>query len=123
MNEKGRRTEAGPAAFLLAGARSGHGDGVDLHPQALVGQGRDLQFLADPNIAFLLLSLGTLGIIYELATPGVGIAGVAGATMLLLALFAIRYLVDQVVIGIVLNLFGIVLVSLVALTLAPLVLH
>ena len=60
-----------------------------------------LQFLADPNIAFLLLSLGTLGLIYELATPGVGLAGVAGATMLLLALFALAVLPVNVV-GIVL---------------------
>jgi membrane-bound serine protease (ClpP class) len=30
------------------------------------------QFLADPNLAFLFLSLGTLGLIYELATPGLG---------------------------------------------------
>ena len=34
-----------------------------------------LQKLADPNVAFLLLTLGTLGLIYELATPGVGGGG------------------------------------------------
>ena len=28
------------------------------------------QFLADPNLAFFLLSLATLGLVYELATPG-----------------------------------------------------
>jgi len=51
-----------------------------------------LQFLADPNIAFLLLTLGTLGMIYELATPGVGFAGATGATCLLLALFSLSVL-------------------------------
>jgi len=56
-----------------------------------------LQFLADPNIAFLLLTLGTLGLIYELATPGIGVAGVTGATALLLALFSLSVLPVNVV--------------------------
>ncbi|HZJ05262.1 MAG TPA: NfeD family protein [Nocardioidaceae bacterium] len=51
-----------------------------------------LQFLADPNIAFLLLTLGTLGLIYELATPGIGVAGATGVTALLLALFSLSVL-------------------------------
>jgi membrane-bound serine protease (ClpP class) len=51
-----------------------------------------LQFLADPNIAFLLLTLGTLGLIYELAAPGTGFAAATGATCLLLALFSLSVL-------------------------------
>ncbi|MFC5728113.1 MULTISPECIES: NfeD family protein [Nocardioides] len=51
-----------------------------------------LQVLADPNVAFLLLTLGTLGLIYELATPGVGVAGATGITALLLALFSLSVL-------------------------------
>jgi membrane-bound serine protease (ClpP class) len=51
-----------------------------------------LQFLADPNIAFLLLTLGTLGLVYELATPGIGVAGATGVTALLLALFSLSVL-------------------------------
>ncbi len=53
---------------------------------------RTLQFLAHPNIAFLLLSIGTLGIIYELASPGIGIGGVVGVVMVILALFALSVL-------------------------------
>lgn len=53
---------------------------------------RLLQALADPNIAFLLLTLGTLGLIYELATPGVGVAGATGAVALVLALFSLSVL-------------------------------
>ncbi|MFN2485245.1 MAG: hypothetical protein ABR609_01295 [Acidimicrobiia bacterium] len=34
--------------------------------------------LADPNIAFILLSVGTLAIIYEAANPGLGFSGIAG---------------------------------------------
>jgi membrane-bound serine protease (ClpP class) len=56
-----------------------------------------LQTLADPNIAFLLLTLGTLGLIYELASPGVGVAGATGATALLLALFSLSVLPVNVV--------------------------
>jgi membrane-bound serine protease (ClpP class) len=53
---------------------------------------RILQFLADPNLAFLFLSIGTLGLIYELATPGVGFGGVVGVVSLVLALFALSVL-------------------------------
>jgi membrane-bound serine protease (ClpP class) len=56
-----------------------------------------LQTLADPNIAFLLLTVGTLGLIYELAAPGIGIAGATGVTALLLAMFSLSVLpVDAV---------------------------
>jgi membrane-bound serine protease (ClpP class) len=46
--------------------------------------GRILTLLADPNIAVLFLSLGTLAIIYEAANPGLGFAGAAGIILLLL---------------------------------------
>jgi len=50
------------------------------------------QFLADPNLAFLFLSIGTLGIIYEIASPGIGAGGVVGAVLILLALFSLSVL-------------------------------
>jgi membrane-bound serine protease (ClpP class) len=53
---------------------------------------RLLQALADPNLAFLFLSLGTLAILYELANPGGGIGGVLGAVMLVLAFFSLSVL-------------------------------
>jgi membrane-bound serine protease (ClpP class) len=53
---------------------------------------RVLQFLADPNIAFLLLSVGTLALIYELASPGGGVAGVLGALMIVLGMFSLAVL-------------------------------
>lgn len=56
-----------------------------------------LQWLADPNLAFLFLSVGTLGLIYELASPGVGAGGVVGACLIILALFSLSVLpVDAV---------------------------
>lgn len=53
---------------------------------------RVLQTLADPNLAMLFLSIGTLGIIYELATPGGILGGVIGAIMLVLAFFSLAVL-------------------------------
>jgi len=51
-----------------------------------------LQWLADPNLAFLFISIGTLAIIYELANPGIGAGGVIGVILLILALFALSVL-------------------------------
>src|SRR5918995_3610788 len=67
---------------------------------------RLLQLLADPNLALLFLSLGTLAIIYELANPGVGFGGIAGAIFLLLGFFALSVLP--------INLVGVLLLALAA---------
>ncbi|HEX2153738.1 MAG TPA: nodulation protein NfeD, partial [Acidimicrobiia bacterium] len=48
--------------------------------------------IADPNIAFLLLSFGTLAIVYEAANPGIGFAGIAGVIAILLGFFALSVL-------------------------------
>ncbi len=53
---------------------------------------RFLQWLADPNIAYLFISIGTLAILYELANPGIGAGGITGAIMLLLAFFSLSIL-------------------------------
>jgi len=58
----------------------------------LSGTRRLLQALADPNLAFIFISLGTLAIIYEIANPGLGAGGVAGAIFLILAFFALSVL-------------------------------
>jgi membrane-bound serine protease (ClpP class) len=48
-----------------------------------------LHIIADPNIAFILLTVGSLGIIAELYSPGTAIPGTIGAFSLLLAFFAL----------------------------------
>lgn len=63
---------------------------VDRHDLGLLR--RIQQVLADPNLAFLFLSLGTLGIMYEFASPGVGAGGVIGAIFVVLALFSLAVL-------------------------------
>ncbi|MEO8605651.1 MAG: NfeD family protein [bacterium] len=54
-----------------------------------VGQ-RLLDFLANPNIAYLLLMAGLLGLYVEFTNPGVIFPGVAGTIALLLALAALQ---------------------------------
>ena len=48
-----------------------------------------LFFLADPNVSFLLLSLGGLGLVVELFNPGLIIPGVLGAIFLILAFLSL----------------------------------
>lgn len=51
-----------------------------------------LQLIADPNLAFLFLSVGTLAVIYELASPGAGFGGIVGSILLILGFFALSVL-------------------------------
>jgi membrane-bound serine protease (ClpP class) len=71
--------------------------GVPLVEHRMGFSQRVLQWLADPNLAFLFLSLGTLAIIYEIANPGVGLGGIAGAILLLLAFASLSVLPVNVV--------------------------
>lgn len=51
--------------------------------------------IADPNLAVLFLSIGTLAVVYEAANPGMGFAGIAGVILLLLGFFALSVLPVQ----------------------------
>lgn len=53
---------------------------------------RLLDVIADPTIASMLLSLGVMGIVYELASPGIGMGGIVGVVSLLLGLAAMSVL-------------------------------
>lgn len=72
---------------------------------------RVLSALAHPNIAYLLLSLGMLGLTIELWNPGAILPGVAGGFCLLLAFFTFQVLPVNYS-GILLILFGIALLVL-----------
>lgn len=48
-----------------------------------------LHTLADPNIAFILLTVGSIGLIAELYNPGALIPGITGVISLILAFFAL----------------------------------
>ncbi len=69
---------------------------------------RFLGLITDPNIAYILLMLGMLGLFFELANPGVILPGVIGGISLILAFFAFQSLPINYA-GLLLILFGIVL--------------
>ena len=66
--------------------------------------------LSDPNIALILLSLGTLGIYFELSNPGAFFPGIFGAIALILALFSLGTLPINYA-GLALLLFGLALLG------------
>ncbi|MFQ5598547.1 MAG: nodulation protein NfeD [Nitrospiria bacterium] len=51
---------------------------------------RILQIISDPNVAYVLMLLGTTGLIAELYSPGAVFPGVVGAICLILAFFAFQ---------------------------------
>jgi len=69
---------------------------------------RVLSVITDPNVAYVLMMLGTLGLIVELSTPGVTLPGVIGGISLILAFFAFQSLPINFA-GLLLILFAIVL--------------
>lgn len=50
---------------------------------------RFLRAISDPNIAYLLMSLATIGLITEISNPGLIFPGVAGGLCLLIALYSL----------------------------------
>jgi membrane-bound serine protease (ClpP class) len=72
---------------------------------------RVLSAVAHPNVAFILLSIGTLGLTIELWSPGAVLPGVAGGLCLLLAFFAFQILPVNYA-GLLLILFGLLLLVL-----------
>ncbi len=69
---------------------------------------RFLNLITDPNIAYILLMLGMLGLFFELANPGVILPGVIGGISLILAFFALQSLPFNWA-GLLLILFGLIL--------------
>ena len=80
--------------------------GAPIRPFTLSVFQRFLHSIAHPNVAYVLLMLGIYGLIYEFASPGVGVGGVAGVICLLLAFFSLQVLPVNLV-GVLLILFGI----------------
>lgn len=72
---------SGPVTLQTAGAE------IDRDEMNLLD--RILQLLADPTIAYLFLSLGLLGIFFELASPGAFLPGIIGILGVLMGLFGL----------------------------------
>jgi membrane-bound serine protease (ClpP class) len=67
---------------------------------------RFLAVITDPNIAYILMMVGMLGIFFELQNPGVVLPGVIGGISLILAFFAFQSLPINWA-GVLLILFGV----------------
>jgi membrane-bound serine protease (ClpP class) len=85
--------------------------GAVMLPVEMTRAQRVLSALAHPQIAYLLLTLGMLGLTVEFWSPGSIFPGVAGGICLLLAFFAFQVLPVSYA-GVALILFGIVLLAL-----------
>ena len=69
---------------------------------------RILDAISNPNVAYMLMMVGFLGIFFELANPGVILPGVIGGISLLLAFFALQTLPVNYA-GILLIIFALIL--------------
>ncbi|MEK6805000.1 MAG: nodulation protein NfeD [Nitrospirota bacterium] len=70
-----------------------------------------LKILSDPNIAYLLMTIGTIGLIAELYNPGAILPGIVGAISLILACYSLQSLPVNYA-GVLLFLLGIVFIIL-----------
>jgi membrane-bound serine protease (ClpP class) len=85
--------------------------GARIERVAMTWRQRLLSAIAHPQVAYLLFSLGTLGLTIELWNPGAILPGVVGGVCLLLAFFAFQILPVNYA-GLLLMLFGLLLLVL-----------
>src|SRR5512132_846934 len=92
---------------LPTGARVLHTAGATLREFPMSLRLEFLKTLSDPNIAYLLMTLGTVGLIAELYNPGAILPGVVGAISLILAFYSLQSLPVNYA-GVLLIILGIV---------------
>jgi membrane-bound serine protease (ClpP class) len=98
-----RRFDGSTITLHTAGART--------EPVEMTLRQRVLSAIAHPNIAYILMSLGVLGLTIELWSPGAVLPGVVGGICLLLAFFAFQVLPVNYA-GALLIVFGLLLLVL-----------
>jgi membrane-bound serine protease (ClpP class) len=81
IDGRGVTTAWGAAVLRTAGVP------VERHPMNLIE--RFMHIISDPNIAYLLLSIGTLCLMAELSDPGLSVPGVASVLCFILAFMAL----------------------------------
>jgi len=98
----------GRAVKLPKGTTTLATKGAPVRPIEIGFRDRFLNVITDPNVAYVLMMLGMLGLFFELSNPGVILPGVIGGISLILAFFAFQSLPINYA-GLLLILFGIVL--------------
>jgi membrane-bound serine protease (ClpP class) len=82
--------------------------GLTVRDVPLSGRQKFLLTISNPNLAYLLLMIGLLGLYFEFANPGAILPGVLGGICLLLAIFAFQILPINYV-GLILIILAIIL--------------
>jgi membrane-bound serine protease (ClpP class) len=96
---------------VASGPRTLHTRAATIETLEMGWRARTLSAIANPNVAYILLMLGSMGLMMELWNPGAIFPGVVGAISLLLAFFAFQVLPVNSV-GLLLILLGIILLLL-----------
>jgi membrane-bound serine protease (ClpP class) len=91
-----------------AGSVTLHTKGATVQPFPMSWRLEMLKALSDPNIAYVLMTLGTIGLLAELYNPGAILPGIVGAISLILAFYSFQSLPVNYA-GVLLVLLGIVL--------------
>lgn len=82
----GWQVSRGERTMVLATA------GATVREEGMGTRERILDAISNPNVAYILLMIGFLGIFFELSNPGVILPGVIGGISLILAFFALQTL-------------------------------
>ena len=69
-----------------------HTTGAHIEKVSMNWVQRFLHVIASPDIAYILMTIGILGIITEISTPGLGAGGIVGVICLILAFYAFQVL-------------------------------
>jgi membrane-bound serine protease (ClpP class) len=99
---EGRKVLMGHASITL------HTDGADVSEFAIGWRLELLKALSDPNIAYVLMTLGTIGLLAELYNPGAILPGIVGAISLILGFYSLQSLPINYA-GLLLLVLGVVL--------------
>ncbi len=98
----------GRSVVTGAGKNVLHTKGATLKDVPMGWRLEALKALSDPNIAFILMTLGTIGLLAELYNPGAILPGIVGAISLILAFYSLQTLPVNYA-GVLLIILGIVL--------------
>lgn len=99
---EGRKVMLGASSVVL------HTKGATVQPFPMGWRLELLKALSDPNIAYVLMTLGTIGLLAELYNPGAILPGIVGAISLILAFYSFQSLPVNYA-GVLLMLLGIAL--------------
>src|SRR6185312_12177268 len=66
--------------------------GAPVRPIEITVRDRFLSVITDPNVAYILMMLGMLGLFFELSNPGVILPGIICGISIILAFFAFQTL-------------------------------